>query len=175
MISYSLGSGVLQHIETLIAALEGRANVFVVNPGPAGVQLSAPALHDRRMLSLPAERMDDLISLLRLAAVSRVHLHHLAGMTLDVRTLIHCLDVAYDVTVHDYFADPGLAVCNACIAARPSYVTTDITSWRREQSWPFFGADRVICPSQDVYDRLARFGLAARAVVWPHELIQPGI
>ncbi|HEY1412976.1 MAG TPA: glycosyltransferase, partial [Rhodopila sp.] len=45
----------------------------------------------------------------------------------------------------------------------------DITSWRRDKAWQFMDADRVICPSQDVKNRLDRHGVGARAVVVLHE------
>jgi glycosyltransferase involved in cell wall biosynthesis len=102
------------------------------------------------------------------------------------------LGAPYDITVHDFHAicpqvnflpwpegffcgEPGPATCNACIAARPSFGATDIQSWRMRQAWPFRGAERVICPSQSVLDRLARFGLATRAIVRPHEPVEPGV
>ncbi len=191
MVSHDLGGGVQQHIETLRQGLEGRANFLVLGPDAGGIRLSVPGLHEHPVLKLPANRLDELVVVLRSAAVSRVHIHHLARMTADIRSLIHRLAVPFDYTVHDYFAicpqinllpwsagsycgEPGPATCNACIAANPAYRATDIHAWRREQAWPFLGADRVICPSQDVHDRLARFGLAGRAIVRPHEPVAPG-
>ena len=74
-----------------------------------------------------------MVTVLRSANVSRVHIHHLLRMDMDIRALIHRLGVPFDVTVHDYFAicpqvnllrwaegiycgEPGPAACNACIA-----------------------------------------------------------
>ena len=108
------------------------------------------------------------------------------GMDLDARALIHRLGVPFDVTVHDYFAicpqvnllpwldghycgEPGPAGCNACIADRPSHGAKDILSWRLRYAWLFLEAKRVICPSEDVRARLERHGLAARAIVVPHQ------
>src|SRR5262249_31149119 len=41
--------------------------------------------------------------------------------------------------------------------------------WRRSHAWQFIEAERVICPSEDVRARLARYGPTDRAVVVPHE------
>ena len=122
--------------------------------------------------------------------MTRAHIHHLMGMDLDVRSLLHRLGVPFDVTVHDYFAicpqvnllpwmqgaycgEPDLAGCNACIAQRANHAAHDIVSWRRQHGWQFLEADRVICPSEDVRDRLARYDLDRRAIVVPHEPVAP--
>ena len=135
--------------------------------------------------------MTDLAMVLKSAGVTRVHIHHLMSMDVDVRALVHRLGVPFDVTVHDYFAicpqvyllplphgaychEPGIATCNACIADRPSHGSGDIVSWRRSNAWQFLEAKRVICPSEDVHKRLARHGVARHAVVVPHEPVTAG-
>ena len=134
-----------------------------------------PALPGHPELALPAERLADLALVLRSAGVTRAHIHHLMSMDVDVRALLHRLGVPFDVTVHDYFAicpqvnllpwlqgaycgEPDIAGCNACIADRPSHGSRDIVSWRRSNAWQFLEAERVICPSEDVRERLARYG-----------------
>ena len=123
---------------------------------------------------------------LKSADVTRAHIHHLMSMDLDVRALLHRLGVPFDVTVHDYFAicpqvnllpwlqgaycgEPDIADCNACIADRSSYGSRDIVSWRRGNAWQFIEAERVICPSEDVRRRLARYRFDRQAIVVPHE------
>ena len=129
--------------------------------------------------------------MLQSAGVTRAHIHHLMSMDLDVRALLHRLGVPFDVTVHDYFAicpqvnllpwlqgaycgEPPPAGCNACIADRASHGARDIASWRRGNAWQFLEADRVICPSEDVRQRLARYGLDRQAIVVPHEPVAAG-
>jgi hypothetical protein len=73
-----------------------------------------------------------------------------------------------------YCGEPEPALCNTCIADRPSHGARDIVSWRRENAWQFVEADRVICPSEDVRRRLARYGHDARAIVVPHEPVTAG-
>jgi GT2 family glycosyltransferase/glycosyltransferase involved in cell wall biosynthesis len=191
MLTHPLGGGVRRHIDELVARLADRANVLLLQPSTRGSALSVPAVHSGPSLSLPAARLDDLAAVLRSAGVSRAHVHHLMGMDLDARALIHRLGVPFDVTVHDYFAicpqvnllpwpeahycgEPGPAGCNACVADRPSHGARDILSWRRRHGWLFLEADRVICPSEDARARLERHGLADRAMVIPHEPVAAG-
>ncbi|HTB47184.1 MAG TPA: glycosyltransferase [Acetobacteraceae bacterium] len=191
MLTHRLGGGVRRHIDELVARLAGRANVLLLQASNRGTALSAPALGGGPLLSLPAARMDELAEVLRSAAVSRAHVHHLMGIDLDARALIHLLGVPFDVTVHDYYAlcpqvnllpwpeqyycgEPGPAGCNACITDRPSYGAKDILSWRRRHGWLFVEADRVLCPSEDTRARLERHGVDGRAIVVPHEAVAPG-
>jgi GT2 family glycosyltransferase/glycosyltransferase involved in cell wall biosynthesis len=164
MLAHDLGGGVRRHIRDLVERTAG---------------------------ALPADRTSDLVMLLKSARVTRAHIHHLMSMDLDTRALVHQLGVPFDVTVHDYFAicpqvnllpwlqgaycgEPDVAGCNACIADRPSHGARDIVSWRRGNAWQFIEADRVICPSEDVRKRLARYRLDRHAIVVPHEPVTVG-
>jgi GT2 family glycosyltransferase/glycosyltransferase involved in cell wall biosynthesis len=186
LVCHDLGGGVRLHVDRLVQRLNGRAHCLLVTATTRGTELSVPSLPGHPTLDLPGERLDDLSRLLRTFGVTRVHIHHLSTMDMDIRTLIHRLGVGFDLTVHDYFGicpqvnllpwldgpycgEPGPAACNACIADRPSHGSNDILAWRMEQAWAFREADRVICPSNDVRERLVRYGLGERAIVAPHE------
>jgi GT2 family glycosyltransferase/glycosyltransferase involved in cell wall biosynthesis len=188
MVSHDFGGGVERHIGELAARLGDTANVLLLGSSARGVSLSVPALPGHSMLSLTGDRLDELASFLRTVNLHRVHVHHVAGLDLDLRALLRRLDVGYDVTVHDYYAicpqvnllpspghrycgEPGPATCNACIARRPSYGAREILSWRRSHARLLVGAERVLCPSEDVRARLARHGLARNAVLAPHEAV----
>jgi len=191
MVCHDLGGGVQQHVDALVGRLAGRAQCLQLLSTSRGAELSVPAIPGHPVLALPSDRLDDLVRLLRSFAVSRVHIHHLAGMEMDIRALIDRLGVGFDLTVHDYYGicpqvnllpwldglycgEPGPAACNACIADRPSFGASDILAWRWEYAWQFREADRVLCPSRDVRDRLVRFGLGERALVVPHEAVPGG-
>ncbi|WP_428490918.1 glycosyltransferase [Rhodopila sp.] len=190
MISHDFGGGVRRHIDSLVERFGDTARVLLLQATDRGAALSLPAMPgdppNRAVLTLPAERLDDLVAVLRSANLSRIHIHHLLRIDLDIRALIHRLRLPFDVTVHDYFAicpqvnllrwpegiycgEPGPADCNACIAEKSSHGARDIVSWRRGWAWQFIEADRVICPSADVKARLDRHGIGARAIVVPHE------
>ena len=191
MLAHDLGGGVRRHILDLVERTAGKANCLLLESTARGAALSVPALPGHPELALPAERLADLALVLKSARVTRAHIHHLMSMDLDVRALLHRLGVPFDVTVHDYFAicpqvnllpwlqgaycgEPDVAGCNACIADRPSHGSRDIVSWRRGNAWQFLEADRVICPSEDVRRRLARYGLDRHAIVVPHEPVAAG-
>jgi glycosyltransferase involved in cell wall biosynthesis len=186
MATHDQGGGVRRHILELVERIAGEADCLLLEATARGAALSVPALPGHPDLTLPADRMSDLALVLRSAGVTRVHLHHLMSMDLDVRALLHRLGVPFDVTVHDYFAvcpqvnllpwvqgaycgEPDVAGCNACIAERPSHGSRDIVSWRLDHAWQFFEAERVFCPSEDVRRRLTRYGLDHKAIVVPHE------
>ena len=190
MVTHDLGGGVRRHIGELVERTAGQAHCLLLESTPRGTALSVPALPGHPELALPADRLADLVVVLRSACVSRAHIHHLMSMDVDVRALLHRLNVPFDVTVHDYFAicpqvnllpwlqgsycgEPDIAVCNSCIADRPNYGARDIVAWRRANAWQFVEAERVICPSEDVRRRLARYGVD-RAIVVPHEPVKQG-
>jgi GT2 family glycosyltransferase/glycosyltransferase involved in cell wall biosynthesis len=189
MLTHDLGGGVRRHIMELIERTSSQANCLLLASTARGAALSVPALPGHPELALPADRASDLAMVIKSAGVTRAHIHHRMNMDVDVRALLHRLGVPFDVTVHDYFAicpqvnlmpwlqgaycgEPDIAGCNACIADRSSYGSRDIVSWRRSNAWQFIEAERVICPSEDVRQRLARHGLNRQALVVPHEPVQ---
>jgi GT2 family glycosyltransferase/glycosyltransferase involved in cell wall biosynthesis len=191
MLSHDLGGGVRRHVDELVARLDGQANVLLLQSTARGAALSVPALPGHPELALPAERLADLVLVLRSVNVTRAHIHHLIGIDFDPRELLQKLDVPFDLTVHDYFAicpqvnllpwlqgaycgEPPPALCNACIADRPSHGARDITDWRRRNAWQFLEAERVLCPSEDLRARLARHGLDRHAILAPHESVAAG-
>jgi glycosyltransferase involved in cell wall biosynthesis len=191
MVCHKLGGGIRRHINGLAARYANQAHIFQLAGTERGVTLAVPAEPNRAALTLPPDRVDDLVTVLRSAGVSRVHIHHLMNVGMDIRRLIHRLGVPFDITVHDYYAicpqvnllrwpeglycqEPDSAGCNRCIAEFSSHHARDILSWRREQDWQFIEAERVICPSEDVKTRLARYGVGDKAIVAPHEDHKPG-
>jgi GT2 family glycosyltransferase/glycosyltransferase involved in cell wall biosynthesis len=188
MVSHDLGGGVRRHIDMLVSRFHTRARMLLLEGTDRGARLSIPALPHHPTLTLPADRTNDLLTLLQSFNVSRVHIHHLIGMDLDIQQLIRDLNVPFDTTVHDYYpicpqrnllpweeslycGEPGPAVCNACIADANDVDrgARDILSWRLQHAWQLTDADRVLCPSKDVKARLSRYQLARHAVVIPHE------
>ncbi|HET6608590.1 MAG TPA: glycosyltransferase, partial [Rhodopila sp.] len=180
------GGGVRRHIDSLIERYRGVADILSLEGGDRVMTLYIEGNQARPSLELAPGRIDDLVNVLRSMNVSRAHIHHLLDVDMDIRRLIHRLDVPFDVTVHDYFAvcpqltflkwpdgiycnEPGPGTCTACIAENNPNAARDIVSWRGERAWQFTEADRVICPSADVAARLGRYGLDGKAVVVPHE------
>jgi GT2 family glycosyltransferase/glycosyltransferase involved in cell wall biosynthesis len=191
MVTHDLGGGIRRHIDSLVERLRDRARILQLVATRRGATLSIPSLPHHPTLTLPAERLDDLILVLQSMAVSRVHIHSLLGMDMDIRALIHRLDVPFDMSPHDYYSVcpqinllplrhslycgmPDVAGCNACIANRSSHGATDIVAWRAEQAWQLKEAARVLCPSSDVLVRLGQLGFVANTVVAPYDGVPPG-
>lgn len=191
LVSHCLGGGISRHIDLLMKRLAGQAHFLQLAATPGTAALSIPGLDGNTGLSLAEDRLDELLQLLRFADIRRVHIHHLAGMDADIQALIQRLGVPFDLTIHDYYpicpqvnllplntgrtcGEPSPAACNACIANRPAYFASDILGWRRQHNWLLLEADRVLCPSRDVRDRLARHAPAARYVIAPHEAAPAG-
>lgn len=191
LVSHGLDGGVRRHIRDTVALDAGAAHYLLLEPAARGIALSVPALPGHPVLVLAAERRGDLARVLRSAGVSRVQIHHLMGMDLDVRALVQDLRVPFDVIVHDYFAlcpqvnllpwpaasycgEPGPAGCDACIAHLPSHGATDILSWRSRAAWQFHEAARVLAPGVDALERLRRHGVGENAILAPHEAVAPG-
>ena len=133
-----------------------------------------------------ARLLGDVLALLQPLRIARVHVQHWVNLCLDLRALIQALDVPFDLTIHDWFAicprinllpvadgpscgEPQPAVCDRCIQGRDDTAAHDIIGWRAEQAWLPRLADRVLCATEDSIDRLARYGLADRAVLAPLE------
>jgi GT2 family glycosyltransferase/glycosyltransferase involved in cell wall biosynthesis len=191
LLSHEFDGGVRRHVHDIVARDAGRANYLMLEPASRGLALSVPASPGHPRLVLAAERWRDVAAVARSAGVMRVHIHHLLGLDLDVRALLHDLLVPFDVTVHDYFAicpqvtllpwsagpycgEPGPAGCDACIANRPSHGATDILSWRLLWAWQFHEAELVFAPSRDALNRLRRHGLGRDATLLPHEAVPEG-
>jgi GT2 family glycosyltransferase/glycosyltransferase involved in cell wall biosynthesis len=191
MVSHGLGGGVRRHIDSLMVRFRERARFLLLEGSGRGARLSVPEMPGHPTLILSSKRLKDLATLLRSMNVSRMHIHHLMAMDMDIAGLIHELGVPFDVTVHDYLAicpqinllpsqdapycgEPDVAGCNRCIARRSSFGARDILTWRANHAWQFREAARVLCPSQDVLERLRRHGLADNAKLAPHEPVEAG-
>jgi GT2 family glycosyltransferase/glycosyltransferase involved in cell wall biosynthesis len=191
MVSHQLGGGVKRHVDALTARLAGAANVLLMEATGRGVAVSVPAVPGHAVLTVASDRIAALGAFFAAAPVTRAHVHHVMGIDVDLRSLLHRLGLPFDVTLHDYYGicpqvnllparngqycgEPGPAVCNACIAVRPSHGARDILTWRRSHAWLFLEAERVLCPSADARDRLLRYFPAARALRAPHETVPKG-
>ena len=188
LICQGSGGGIERHVREL--SRPGDALFLKLAPRGRDIELTGMDYAKDLALSLPQQEMIDLVKVLKEFRVSRVHVHHIMGIKGNLRELIRELNVPFDFTVHDYYTicprimllnegnqycgEPGLAGCNACIRTQPCGAH-DIISWRKEHDWLFHHAERVICPSEDVRQRLARYRLAERAIVVAHAPVNAGL
>jgi GT2 family glycosyltransferase/glycosyltransferase involved in cell wall biosynthesis len=194
-VSHNWGGGIERHVNGLIDMFAAR--------GLGGLVMTAPerdkprvSIQGRGQLSLPnlqgldlSHELREIAELLRLAGVERIHVHSLAGWSLEATRalprLARLLGVPYAFTVHDYMAvcpqvtlvdaggsycgEKGIATCHACIAVKGTpFGRVNIANWRQQFRHLLDGAETVIAPSHDAVRRMSGY-LDGRPVLYrPH-------
>ncbi len=184
-VTHHWGGGTEQHVQELSRYADRAEHVVLHSTVDGLVTLSVSGQPDR--IYHPRDDFSDLVRLLRQLAVARIHVHQLFTIPVDVRRLIHELEVAFDFTVHDYHTlcprvhfktrdnaycgEPDEAGCNACLHDWHLPDERDIEAYRARYAWVYREARRIICPSWDVAARIARYAPQASLVVAPHPRI----
>jgi glycosyltransferase involved in cell wall biosynthesis/GT2 family glycosyltransferase len=190
-VSHAWGGGVRRHMDELAALVGQRADVLYLEPANADtVKLHWPRQGEAfaAWFRLPGD-LPALADTLRDIGVARLHFHHVHGLPRSILELPQDAGIAYDCTLHDYFAicpqyhladergrycgEPDAAGCAACIARRPAQWNLDIGTWRAVLGEFLRGAERVIAPSQDVATRMRRYLPTLAVDVWPHPEAAP--
>ena len=117
-----MGGGVRRHIDQLVERFRDEAFFLLLMATDRGGQVSVLSLPGHPTLALPADRLDDLVCLLQSMGVSRVHVHHLLGMDLDVQRLFAESIAAFagvDVVVHTATCSASLLYQSAARHVRP--------------------------------------------------------
>ena len=189
-VSHAFGGGVGRHIDDLARALQGDAEILLVEPFLKSF-LRLRWLREGESLTLwfrAAQDWERLLQLLQALGVDRVHFHHVHGWPQAVLDLPARLGCPYDITLHDFFpacpeyhftgADGRFcgadAQCHRCLDARPAQWPLSIDAWRGLFAGVLKAAGRVIAPSADASRRLRTFFPDVRAAVWPHPY-EPGV
>lgn len=134
-----------------------------------------------------------LIGMLMDLDVWHIHYHNVMSFDKDIWELPSLLDTQYDVSIHDYYyvcpranfideskvycGEPPLAACNTCIKRNGvhkgslldvSDYGNDVAEWRDYFYDKLRNARAVICPSDDVYQRISRYFQLDNMSVKPH-------
>jgi GT2 family glycosyltransferase len=184
---HGLSGGLAQSADELMKATTREVLWLTLRPvSPRQVRLECAVTGYQFSITLEVPReLDYLPALLASCGTERVHIHHLMGYEFDVAALIQKLGLPFDFTVHDYYCvcpqitlsdeqgrycgEPGNDECNRCLQRRPvgtAYV--DIAGWRSRNAWVFNRASRLIAPSVDVAERIARYNPGARLIAAEH-------
>ena len=185
-VSHAWGGGIRRYMDDLAALMRGRADVLYLEPGSGDtVKLHWPRDGEAfaAWFRLPDE-MTALAGMLRAIGVARLHFHHVHGMPQSILELPCAARLAYDCTLHDYFAicpqyhladehgrycgEPDRAGCASCLVHRRAQWPLDIEAWRARFGEFLAAAARVIAPSHDVEARMHRYFPELPIVVWPH-------
>lgn len=185
-VAHGWGGGIRRHMTDLAAIAGERCEVLMLQPAADDtVKLVWP--HEGEgfvaYFSLPRE-LPALADLLRALGVARMHFHHVHGLPRSVLDLPRSVGVPYDCTLHDYYAicpqyhlvtedgrycgEPDAQGCAACLARRPGQWGLDIADWRGTLGQLLRGAARVIAPTRDVAQRMARYFPDVSATVLAH-------
>jgi len=193
LISHTWGGGTARHVDELAKGLASKINFILLQPKDKGFILSAPNLANLSMeIRNVEENLDNVIRLLEKFNFSRIHIHHWIDCENSfptLRQLVSRLNVPFDFTCHDYMTicpridlisaktgtycnEPTSDGCNLCLNAKPRnlFGACDIDQWRDKNRWVLIEAQRVICPSKDVRERLVKYAPAANFIIVPHEL-----
>jgi len=188
LVSHALGGGTERHIQDLIKSVGSQVNFLRLEPVSSGVKVSIVGLVGHPVVVFGVEQSESLSLLLQSFGIDRIHIHHWLGFEGNLRWIVDTIGVPFDLTIHDYFSicpqinllanpdsaycgEPGAAGCNVCIVARPRFGATDITEWRTRHSWLLNEAQRVICPSEDTGQRMAKYFPHAAIVTVHHESV----
>jgi glycosyltransferase involved in cell wall biosynthesis len=190
-VAHAWGGGVRRHMQELAALVGERAEVLYLQPAAGDVvELSWPRAGEAfaAWFRLPDD-MALLVHTLRAIGTARLHYHHVHGLPRAILDLPRESALAYDCTLHDYFAicpqyhlvdeqgrycgEPDAAGCARCLAQRPAQWPLDIVAWRETFGAFLRHAERVIAPSNDVASRMARYFPALAIDVWPHAEREP--
>ncbi len=187
LLTHSYGGGTERHLRDLCLRFAGRAIFLVLRTTPDGrLLLTWPGGAGMLGVAFPhGTDTNTIAAALCPFGIASVHIHQLFSLPIDAAALIDALAVAFDFTAHDYHTicprvhlktrddrycnEPDAAGCTACLADHPVPEERDIVAYRARHAWLYRCAARVICPSRDVADRLARYHPAAPLVVAPHD------
>jgi glycosyltransferase involved in cell wall biosynthesis len=201
LITHDRGGGVQRLIDARIARLRAAGLYPIVlapvllhtEPAYAGlcqVYDRAADGYPNLRFALPRE-LGLLAQFLRGDRVVRAELHHLLGHEHAVLDLCHRLDVPYDVYIHDYAwfcprisllgpdrrycGEPDVAHCEACVSDAGRNIEEDIpvAALRRRSADDLMRARRVIAPSADTAQRIARHFAGIDPEVVPWETDEP--
>jgi glycosyltransferase involved in cell wall biosynthesis len=190
-VAHAWGGGVRRHMRELAALIADRAEVLYLQPAQGdAVELRWPRAGEAfaAWFRLP-EDMALLAHTLRAIGTTRLHYHHVHGLPRAILDLPRESGLAYDCTLHDYFAicpqyhlvdehgrycgEPDAAGCTRCLARRPAQWPLDIAAWRKTFEDFLRHAERLIAPSDDVASRMARYFPGLAIDVWPHAEREP--
>ncbi|TXY76818.1 glycosyltransferase [Vibrio cholerae] len=172
IISHKLGGGVTQHVSELISYCSQNANFLILTPYENGKSVSLCLSTNSKLkieFSIPKD-YDLLKQLLIYLELERIHIHHTMGLPCRLYGLAKDLSLSYDMTIHDYYyingnptltdsqgrfvSDNDHSRDHSCGLRYP--IPVEPATWRANHEVLLLNADRVICPSLDVANRLTK-------------------
>ena len=189
-ISHKLGGGTEKHCDSLIKFYEDSAHILslkILSSDEVELSLKVDDIEFRFLVNIK-DSLDFLHEFLKSCGVSRIHIHHLMGSKKLMMQFLGKARIPFDLTIHDYYlicpraslslngeycGEPSnVDDCFKCLSTSPMSETQDIVTWRFDNLWLLQSAERVICPSKDVAQRISKYYSGNNIVVVPHEIIE---
>jgi glycosyltransferase involved in cell wall biosynthesis len=191
LVTHDDGGGVERRIEASVANhASGGRRAVVLRPtrlpdGTAAVTIDGGS-YPNLCFALPRERRA-LQRLLRAARPVAAELHHFVNHDPALLEIIRGLGSPFDCHIHDYVwfcprialvgrndrycGEPNLAACESCVAELGTYLheRTTVAALRDRSRTILADAKRVIAPSDDAANRIARHFPGISPDVVPHE------
>jgi GT2 family glycosyltransferase len=188
LVTHDLGGGTERHVQELIWNYSGVYEFVLLRASGRNCKVTIPSLEGHATLVFDQCDIDQILEVLASLSIKKAHIHHVFGLTLNLRQILKSLDIPFVFTLHDYHVlcprinlghprtgryclEAPVAVCNSCIAAspEPQIEAKNIFAHRWKYDWLISEAESVICPSEDSKARLIRYGFDERISVNPHE------
>jgi GT2 family glycosyltransferase/glycosyltransferase involved in cell wall biosynthesis len=193
LLTLELHGGVRRHVNQREAHLSAAGHTAIVlRPAETDGKVGRVKLHVESLglknlcFDLPGDSqlLRELLASLNL---SHVEIHHFFGMPAEALEMATALGVPYVVYVHDYLwicprvtliggtgtycGEPPVSECENCIRRHGSALDASLTvqGLRARSARILSGADRVIAPTHDTRERLARYFPEVQVSVVPWE------
>ncbi len=178
MVTHGWGGGTERHVRDLAKLAENDCEVILLRP-ERGNNLSLTWLRTGEAFQVffnAHSAFDQLLKFVGELGISRVHLHHVHGLPIEVLTIAERLQVPLDITLHDYFPitpqyhlSPGATMPEDTAASAQNHAWgLSVAEWRSRFGALLIHAERVISPSRDLANRVEAFFPTLKCEIWPH-------
>jgi GT2 family glycosyltransferase len=182
------GGGSEKHVAELASKLSPAARnmVLIVVRSTTRVQLLLllQEASTWRAVDLSVNTLAEIAPFLASFGVSQIHVHQAIQLFDEMPAFLRRMNVPYDLSIHDYAwicprvtlfvgnsycGEPDATGCLTCLASDGMKFAGDILWWRQKGTKLIADADRVVCPSIDVAQRIRRYVPDGQFLVVPHE------
>jgi len=178
MVTHGGGGGTERHVRDLAELAQNDCEVILLRP-ERGNNLSLKWLRAGEAFQVffnAHAAFEQLIEFVGELGISRMHLHHVHGLPIEVLTIADRLNVPLDITLHDYFPitpqyhlSPGATMPEDTAASVQNHAWgLSVVEWRSRFGALLIQADRVISPSRDLAARIEAFFPTLKCEIWPH-------
>lgn len=191
-ILHNLGGGTEKYVKdlsqkSLIDSIHLVMRPYFDESGKKYLQIFSIGLFEKFNIKIEYNNLDTLVKILVRLKISFVHIHHLLNHSIkNIEHIITRLNIPYYVSIHDYmficpqvilisqtngkYCDlPNKNQCDVCISKNQPFGCTNITSWLKSHKKLINNAQKIICPSVDVAQRIAKKYAKAKIIVTYHE------